>query len=312
MIFEKTDIFMAMNEKERLRHFGSFSKKACAHNRHRSNMMVNPLNLKHMNRIDEMDADVLTLNLEDAIAPSRKKEALINIGLFLSNMKHSSSAIVVRINPLDEGGREEISFLNDLSFDAVRISKVKKASEIEETARLLSRDKEIHISMETAEAFRDLSRWGDIDERFTTANLGILDLLADLNIPQTILNIGNDTIAHILSSFLVDASIASIHPVSFMFQDYKDTESFRSWCIYEKSLGYRSKACMGPAQTEIANDIFGVDEIELKRAREIKEAFEASSAKGINGFMHEKYGFIDEPIYKDALNILESDGTGKE
>ena len=63
--------------------------------------------------MDESDADMITLNLEDAIAPSRKKEALHNIALFLSYMEHANSFIIVRINPLDEGGAEEIKFLND-------------------------------------------------------------------------------------------------------------------------------------------------------------------------------------------------------
>ena len=41
--------------------------------------MLNPLNLKHLNSIDDHQADMITLNLEDAIAPTRKKEALHNI-----------------------------------------------------------------------------------------------------------------------------------------------------------------------------------------------------------------------------------------
>ena len=79
--------------------FGSKKKKACSHARRRSNMMLNPLNLKHLNRMDESPADMITLNLEDAIAPSRKKEALQNIALFLSYMKQSHSFIIVRTNP---------------------------------------------------------------------------------------------------------------------------------------------------------------------------------------------------------------------
>jgi citrate lyase subunit beta/citryl-CoA lyase len=73
-------------------------------------MMLNPLNLKHMNRLDSLNADTVTLNLEDAIAPSRKKEALINTALFLSHMEHSKSFVIVRTNPLDGGGAEEIAF----------------------------------------------------------------------------------------------------------------------------------------------------------------------------------------------------------
>lgn len=283
--------------------FGTKRKKRCEKRLYRSNMMLNPLNLKHLNRIDENDADMITLNLEDAIAPSRKKEALHNIALFLSHMDHANSFIIVRTNPINEGGAEEITFLNDFGFDAIRVSKIKDQTEIAQALTLLSEDKELHISMETKEAFENLSQLR-IDERFTTANLGILDLLTSLGLPQSLVTLNNPTIDYILSKFLVDAKTAGIHPISFMFQEYNDTETFRSWCEREKMMGFETKACMGPKQVEIANEIFGINKYELERALHIKEAFESNSAQGINGFMDEKYGFIDEPIYRDSLLIL--------
>ncbi len=266
-------------------------------------MMLNPLQLKHLNRMDKSDADMITLNLEDAIAPSRKKEALHNIALFLSHMEDSNAFIIVRTNPLDEGGAEEIAFLNNFGFDAVRVAKVKDQTEIAKILTLLSSDKELHISLETKEAFENLSSFG-FDERLTTANLGILDLLTSLGLPQSIVTEGNPTIDYILSKFLVDAKTAGIHPISFMFQEYNDTETFKDWCEHEKMMGFESKACMGPKQVLIANDIFSINKYETERARHIKESFEMNSAKGMNGFMDEKYGFIDEPIYRDSLLIL--------
>ena len=283
--------------------FGSKRKEPAVKHAYRSNMMLNPLNLKHLNRIDVHDADMITLNLEDAIAPSRKKEALHNIALFLSHMEQSNTFIIVRTNPLNEGGAEEIAFLNDFGFDAVRIAKVKNQTEIAQALTLLSADKELHISLETKEAFESLSTLR-INERLTTANLGILDLLTSLGLPQSLVSLGNPTIDYILSKFLVDAKTAGIHPISFMFQEYNDTETFKSWCEREKMMGFETKACMGPKQVQIANDIFGINKYELERALHIKEAFEIHSAQGINGFMDEKYGFIDEPIYRDSLLIL--------
>ena len=265
--------------------------------------MLNPLNLKHLNRMDESEADMITLNLEDAIAPSRKKEALHNIAIFLSHMEQSNSFIIVRTNPLDEGGAEEIAFLNDFAFDAIRIAKVKTETEIAQALTLLGKDKELHISLETKEAYRNLSRLR-IDERLTTANIGILDLLNSLGLPQSLVRLGNPTIDYILSRFLVDAKTAGIHPVSFMFQEFNDTDTFQAWCEHEKLMGFESKACMGPKQVEIANRIFAVSQAEIDRALHIKAGFEAKSSQNINGFMDEKYGFIDEPIYRDALLIL--------
>ncbi len=266
-------------------------------------MMLNPLQLKHLNRMDESDADMITLNLEDAIAPSRKKEALNNIALFLSHMEQSNSFIIVRTNPLGEGGAEEIAFLNDFSFDAVRIAKVKTQTEIAQALTILSPEKELHISLETKEAYQNLSQLR-IDERLTTANLGILDLLTSLELPQSLLKMGNPTIDYILSKFLVDAKTAGIHPISFMYQEYQKTKEFYNWCKYEKELGFESKACMGPKQVDMANRIFNITQYERERAEHIKASFEMHSEENINGFMDENYGFIDEPIYRDALLIL--------
>jgi len=299
MIFDTLDTLPAQ--------FGKQYKASSDVRRRRSNMMLNPLNLTHLNRMDESEADMITLNLEDAIAPSRKKEALHNIALFLSHMEHSNSFIIVRTNPLNEGGAEEIAFLNDFGFDAIRVAKIKNQSEIAQALTLLSKDKELHISLETKEAFESLSRLR-IDERLTTANLGILDLLTSLELPQSIVTLQNPTIDYILSKFLVDAKTAGIHPISFMFQEYNDTETFKAWCEREKTMGFESKACMGPKQVEIANNIFNTSKYELERALHIKEAFETRSAEGINGFMDERYGFIDEPIYRDSLLILNNIG----
>ena len=285
--------------------FGQEKKAPATQKPYRSNMMVNPLKLKHLNRIDNLDADMITLNLEDAIAPSRKKEALYNIALFLSHLKTSKSFIIVRTNPLDEGGVEEIEFLNDFSFDAVRVAKIKSKKEILEIDGVLNREKEIHISLETKEAFHNLATFGGID-RFTTANIGILDLLTSLGLPQSLVKHNNPTIHYILSKFLIDSKIAGLNPISFMYQEYHDIEGFKAWCALEKKMGFTTKACMGPLQVKVANEVFSIEGREIKRAKHIKKVFEASALKGENGFMDENYGFIDEPIYRDALLVLAS------
>ena len=304
MIFDDLGRIERTPIEERIALFGTRRKAPCAHTKHRSNMMLNPLRLKHLNRLDELDADVVTLNLEDAIAPECKREALINIALFLSHLSYSPSRIVVRTNPLDAGGEEEIAFLNDFGFDAVRIPKVRHRDDIAHALTLLNDDKELHASLETKEAFEALASLR-IDARFTTVNLGILDLLHSLGLAQSLVTLDNPTIDYILAKFLVDAKTAGLHPVGFMFQAYEETDAFRRWCEKEKAMGYASKACMGPKQVAIANAVFALSEDELARARHIVARFEEESAKGNHGFMDERTGlFIDEPIYKDALLTL--------
>ncbi len=304
MIFPDLKIIEKIPIDERLSHLGNKKKLPHTHKNFRSNMMLNPLQLKHLNRIDMHSADMITLNLEDAIAPSRKKEALSNIALFLSHLESSQSFIIIRTNPIDAGGDKEIEFLNDFSFDAIRLPKVKNQTQIAKALKILPEEKELHISLETKEAFKNLSTLR-IDPRLTTANIGILDLLSSLGLPQSLVTLNNPTIDYILSKFLVDAKTAGILPISFMYQEYTNIETFTQWCHKEKMMGFTTKACMGPAQVAIANTIFGVSQEALKRAKYIKTIFEQHSANNIHGFMDAEYGFIDEPIYRDALLVLQ-------
>jgi len=303
MVFESLEFLENLSVDEKEKFFGSGRKERVKKPFPRSDMMLNPLNLKHLNKIDSLKAGIVTLNLEDGISKERKKEALYNIALFVSNLKHSASYIVVRVNPLDEGGEEEIKFLEKFSFEAFRISKVKSPKDIEKALSLT--DKNIHISMETKEAFSDIKAL-KIDSRLKVANLGVLDLLNSLGLSQSLVTLDNPTIEYILSKFLIDCKSCDIYPISFMYQNYKDTENFRKWCLKEKKMGFGAKACLGPAQVDVAESIFGLEEKDIQKARHIVKVFEDNSSKGINGFMDEKYGFIDEPIYKDALLILQS------
>jgi len=306
MIFKELEKIEALSIKEREALIKRDSAKApCSHKRRRSNMMLNPLNLKHLNRLDELSADMVTLNLEDGISPSKKEEALVNIALFLSHLKYSPSFIVVRVNPIKSTGVKEIKYLRGFGIDAIRIPKVKSKIDIKDALYLIEGTQELHISIETKEAYKNLATWGGLDKRLTTAILGILDLLTDMNLPHSLLKLNNPTIDTILTNFLIDAHIANLLPTSFMFQDYKDIDTFRAWCEKEKLIGFSSKSCLGPAQVEVANEIFNLSEEEIKRAKEIKEAFEKNAKEGINGFMHDRYGFIDEPIYKYAIKLLD-------
>ena len=262
-----------------------------------SNMMINPLNLNHLQKLKDTK-QMITLNLEDGISKDRKGEALENISNFLRD-RSDDNYIVIRTNPLSLGGLEEIKFLNNFDFDAIRVAKIKTQKDIDIISTLT--DKSIHISVETKEAFSNLSSFRGVE----VAYLGILDLISDLNLTQSILRLDNPTIDYILSKFLIDSHLASIVPFSFMYQDYNNVDEFEKWCKREKAMGFRYKATLGPKQVEIVDRVFGVSSQMIERARYIKEEFERNSKDGINGFMS-IYGFIDEPIYRDSLIVLES------
>ncbi len=54
-------------------------------------------------------ADALILDLEDAVAPSRKALARDLVAAYLAAREPGSPRLYVRINPLDEGGLDDLA-----------------------------------------------------------------------------------------------------------------------------------------------------------------------------------------------------------
>jgi citrate lyase subunit beta/citryl-CoA lyase len=221
----------------------------------------------------------------------------------VAKAREARPQLVVRVNPLGEGGEEDIAYINRALPDAIRIPKVKTPQEVAKVCGLVDPAVRIHLSIETGAALKNLPDLR-VDERVDTAYLGILDLCADLGLPQSVMTPDSPTAHYLLSSFLVDAHIAGLHPVSFVYQEYKDLDTFERWCLLERSMGFSAKGCISPGQVEMANRIFAPDQAEIERARAIVHCFEAEAARGNTGFVHGEYGFVDEPIYRGALAVL--------
>jgi citrate lyase beta subunit len=259
----------------------------------RSALMVSGHNVNHLNKIDEIKADIIILNLEDGVPKDKKEIAKIMIAVFLSNIEYLDKEIVVRINALEEGGKEEIKFLEKFLFNGFRVPKVKSNEDIDDVSILT--DKEIHASIETKEAFFNLT---DLTHpRLSTFYIGIYDLLNSLNLSHSIIDLNNPFIHNILSEFSIKSRYLEKTPIGFVYQQYKDLEGFAKWCALEKNLGLQGVGCITPKQVEIANKIFDED---LKFAKMIVEKFENIGSFTIDGL------FVDEPIYKNYKRILKT------
>lgn len=267
-------------------------------------LMLSTHNEKHLQKIPDLDAECIMLNLEDGVSIEQKPEALRLCGVYLEKYKNLNKMFVVRVNALDDGGIEEIKYINSLKPDAIRVPKIKTSDDVNKALGLIDEDIELHLSIETAQAWKNLSDLR-IDERVSTFYLGVLDLFADLGLSHSIIDRSNPTMTYLLSHFLITCKSIGVKPVSFVYQDYKNTDEFSKWLELEKSMGFKAKGCISPKQSQMVQSIFGYDELEVKKAKRIIKLFEANEANGITGFSDEEFGFIDEPIYKGAKVILE-------
>ena len=270
-------------------------------------LMVSAHRVKHLAKIPQLKADAVVLNLEDGVSPEQKPVALRLCALALSRLPECDKKLIVRVNPLDEGGEEEIGILGAFMPDAIRVPKIRSAEEVGRVLSLTPEPIEIHLSIETKEAWLALAALRP-DPRVKAFYLGILDLFADLGLDQALITRDNPTLGYMLSHFLVTCRALGVKPVSFVFQDYRDEEGFAHWLSLERTMGFDAKGCISPVQAETAIRLFAADETALQKAREIVALFEAARSEGVTGFAHETYGFIDEPIYKGALAVLKGAG----
>ncbi|HEX5329122.1 HpcH/HpaI aldolase/citrate lyase family protein [Sulfuricurvum sp.] len=269
----------------------------------RSAMMVSTHNLKHLSKIPTLEAECLMLNLEDGVSAEQKPYALVLCAMALASNPVIDKKLVVRVNPLGEGGEEEIVFLNPYMPDAIRIPKIRSVEEVRRVLELVDEGIEIHLSIETKEAWLAMGTLA-IDSRIKVFYLGVLDLFADLGLSQSLLLPDNPVVQYILSHFLMTSRACGVKPVSFVYQDYKNHDGLRNWLELEKMIGFDAKGCISPAQVSLIHEIFGHSEAEIERCRDIIRLFEEHSTRGISGFVDERYGFVDEPIYKGALAVL--------
>ena len=259
----------------------------------RSVLMVSAHQIKHLNKIDELPADVIMLNLEDGVPKKKKEIARIMLGVFLSNIKTTDKEIVIRVNTLNEGGLDDIKFLEKFNFNAFRIPKINSVEEMDDVFMIT--DKEIQASIETKKAFFNLKELKH--PKLTTFYIGIYDLLNELKLPHSIITLENPLIHKILSDFSLTSRYLEITPIGFVYQNYKNLEGFKKWCLLQKNLGMQGVGCITPAQCEIANKIFEEDK---EFAKIIVERFESEGPFTINGL------YVDEAIVKNYLQIIEN------
>ncbi len=273
-------------------------------NSFKSVLMLSCNNIKHLSKIDSLKADCIMLNLEDGVSPEDKPFALVLCAIFLTQHQQSDKKLVVRVNALSEGGYDEIVYLNQFMPDAIRVPKIREEREVTNVLALLHEDVELHLSVETASAWHKLSSLA-VGRKVTTFYLGILDLFADMKLPQSMIKRDNPTMLYMLTHFLITCKSMGIKPVSFVYQEFKNLDEFSAWLALEKSMGYDAKGCISPKQVEFTNLAFVDEKQEIDRAKVIVKLFEIHQEQGITGFVDNDYGFIDEPIYKGALAMLD-------
>ena len=303
---------------------------------HRSELAVPGTNVRAMEKAPTLGADLVFLDLEDAVAPDDKERARANVIDALTSQDWSGCAVSVRINGLDTHFcyRDVVEVVEAAGdrLDTILIPKVGSPTDVEFVATLLSQIEQakgippidLHILIETAAGMANVEAIARaVPDRLEAMVFGVADYAASVQARTT--NIGganpdysvltdpDDSGArerhwgdqwHFGISRMVAACRANgLRPIDGPFGDYNDADGYRSAARRAAALGCEGKWAIHPSQVALANEVFTPTEQEISRARRILEAMEEAAKEG-KGAVSLDGRLIDAASIRMAENLV--------
>lgn len=246
-------------------------------------------------------ADMVCVDLEDAVALDRKAEArALTLPLF-RNPTHSHVEQLVRINSLSTlNGLKDIQAImeSDTPPPALMIPKVKSAEEIQLLEELLSgpcKHIRFHVIIETNRGLEKVYEIAHASPRIDSLILGAVDLSADLRCSKTW-----EALLYARSRMVHAAASAGIDLLDVPYLNLEDEAGLRQEATASAGLGFTGKAAIHPKQLDIIHEVFSPSEAMIARARKISEAFN----KNPDGLLVIEGELIELPVIRSMYRIL--------
>jgi citrate lyase subunit beta/citryl-CoA lyase len=242
-------------------------------------------NERALEKAKTLPADVLILDLEDAVAPDVKAEARDAVGAVVAQRAFGSREVIIRINGLDtEWGRADLDMAVAASPDGILVPKVTSGTDI----------RNIEEALTSAGAAPGLGLWVMIEmplailniqeitaasagTRLTGVVMGTNDLAKEFNAVPT-----PDRAAFQvpLALTLAAARAYGLVAIDGVYNDIKDETGLRAECEHGRTLGFDGKSLIHPAQVEAANQVYSPDPDAVDQARAIIAAFALAENRG--------------------------------
>ncbi|GAB2916015.1 HpcH/HpaI aldolase/citrate lyase family protein [Streptomyces heilongjiangensis] len=235
-------------------------------------------------------ADVVILDLEDAVAPDRKEEARGHVAAWLD----AGNQAVVRVN-----GAGTAWYGDDLAALAgrtgvVMVPKAEDPAELARLVRTLPVGTGILPLIETAAGI--VGAVGVCAApSVVRAAFGSVDLAAQLGVEHT----SHDALRHARSALVLAAAAAGRPaPVDGVTTDVRDETVLRADLGHAVALGYGGKLCVHPRQVPLANEGFSPTREQVSWARDVVAAAGDGSVTVVDGQM------VDRPVLLRARAVL--------
>ncbi|MBX3098124.1 MAG: CoA ester lyase [Salinibacterium sp.] len=266
----------------------------------RSHLYVPADKADMLDKAESRGADAVIIDLEDAVAPSAKDDALTATVAF-ARREAGSGERWVRVNSA-ERGLHEIATLAELQIDGFWLPKAEPGDWLDTAvAAIMAAGAKVGFLIESARGLVGMPQLTAVPTD-SLAQLGEIDLRADLRIRDA----SEEAMVPYRARIVMETALRGLAPaVAPVDPDYSNLAAFRTSTILLRNRGFGSRACIHPAQVAIVNEIFTPDEAELENARRIVAAFESSVDAGQGAFAVDGT-MADAATVRWARSLLES------
>lgn len=220
-------------------------------------------------------ADVVCLDLEDAVPPALKAEARAAAIPFLCDA--SGAERVLRINSprSAEGLRDLLAVIEARpAAGVIFLPKVDTADEVRWVEGLLAEaglDLGIAVLIESVEGLENVASILKASDRIEFAMFGGADLSAELGVA-----IAQEPLLYARSRVVHAAKRAGIDVFDVPSLSFRDADIVRSESVAAKALGFTGKGVLHPANVAVVNEVFAPTDGEIAAAERIVAAYRAS------------------------------------
>ena len=280
-------------------------------------------------------ADVIFLDVEDAVAPDDKEQARRNIIQALNDVNWSNKTMMVRINGLDTHYmyRDVVDIVEACPrLDMLLIPKVGVPQDVYaldmlvtqiEAARKRTKRIGFEVLIETALGMANVEAIAQSSPRLEAMSFGVADYAASTRARTTVIG-GVHPQSGVLTDkdeggnrqyfwtdpwhaaqtrMLVACRAYGLRPIDGPFGDFSDQDGFNSAANRAAVLGYEGKWAIHPSQIELANQVFTPTPGEIEKARRIMDAM-AQAARDGKGAVSLDGRLIDIASVRMAESLL--------
>lgn len=262
----------------------------------RSALFLPATRLDRLPKALQSGADVVIVDLEDAVAPQDKDTARQALSTVLADVPVGSGhRVMVRVNAAAPWWAQDLAQCAALAaIDAVMVPKAESAGQMQQ-AHELSGGKPLVALIETALGFEQRAAVA-AHPAVRRLAFGSIDFQADLGISAE-----GDALLMFRSALVLSSRLAGLQPpLDGVTVDIQDPAVVREDAGRARGLGFGGKLCIHPTQVVPVNEAFSPTPQELAWARRVVQASAASAgaAVAVDGKM------VDKPVLLRAQALL--------